>query len=80
MHYFNRGPRHLRLDICFELTTPEVTLDLSFMKMGEGEHGPSWLARTVGLRDQLGPFRLAFLETLLRAADARASSKGEAGT
>jgi len=63
-----------------EITTPEVTLDLSFMKMGEGKHGPSWLARTVGLRDQLGPFRLAFLETLLRAADARASSKGEAGT
>ena len=56
-----------------EITTPEITLDLSFMKMGEGKHGPSWLARTVALRDRLGPFRLAFLETLLRAADARAS-------
>ena len=58
---------------------PETTLDLSFMKMGEGSRGeskeisPSWLARTVALRDRLGPFRLAFLETLLRAADARAS-------
>ncbi len=48
-------------------------LDLSFMQMGEGQHGPSWLARAVALRDRLGPFRLAFLETLLRAADARAS-------
>jgi CRISPR-associated endonuclease/helicase Cas3 len=41
--------------------------------MGEGPHGPSWLARTVALRDGLGPFGLAFLETVLRAADARAS-------
>lgn len=58
-----------------DITTPEITLDLSFMKMGEGEHGPSWLARTVALRDRadLGPFRLAYLETLLRAADACAS-------
>ena len=51
-----------------------TTLDLSFMRMGEGPHGLSWLARTVALRDRLGPFRLAFLETLLRAADARASA------
>jgi CRISPR-associated endonuclease/helicase Cas3 len=58
-----------------EITTPEITLDLGFIKMGEGEHGPSWLARMVALRDRidLGPFRLAYLETLLRAADARAS-------
>jgi len=55
------------------LAVLETTLDLSFMKMGEGPHGPSWLARTVALRDRLGPFRLAFLETMLRAADARAS-------
>jgi CRISPR-associated endonuclease/helicase Cas3 len=62
-----------------EITTPEITLDLGFMKMGEGEHGPSWLARMVALRDRidLGPFRLAYLETLLRAADARASAKTE---
>ena len=58
-----------------DLTIPAVTLDLGFMTMGEGPHGPSWLARTVALRDRLGPFRLAFLETVLRAADAIASSK-----
>ena len=28
----------------------------------------------VALRDTLGPFRLAYLETLLRVADARASA------
>ena len=57
-----------------DLTTPAVTLDLRFMHMGESELGPSWLARALALRDRLGPFRLAFLETLLRAADARASA------
>jgi CRISPR-associated endonuclease/helicase Cas3 len=50
-----------------------VKLDLSYMQMGEGRRGPSWLGRTVALRDRLGPFRLAYLETLLRSADARAS-------
>jgi hypothetical protein len=47
--------------------------ETQLMGMGEGAHGPSWLARTVAIRDRLGPFRLAYLETLLRAADARAS-------
>lgn len=56
-----------------EITTAPVALDLSFMQMGEGPHGPSWLARSVALRDRLGLFRLAYLETLLRAADAQAS-------
>lgn len=52
----------------------QLKLDLSFMRMGEGPHGPSWLARMIALRDRLGPFRLAYLETLLRAADMRASA------
>jgi len=58
-----------------DITTPAVKLDLSSMRMGEGPCGPSWLARTVALRDRLGPFRLAYLEMLLRGADARASSE-----
>lgn len=56
---------------------PPVALDLSPMEMGAGPGGrPSWLARTLALRDdpQLGPFRLAFFELLLRAADGRASA------
>jgi CRISPR-associated endonuclease/helicase Cas3 len=46
-------------------------LDLSIMQMGRG----SWVERTLALRDhqKLGPFRLAFLELVLRAADWRAS-------
>lgn len=62
-----------------ETTLQPVTLDLSFMQMGEGPHGPSWLARAVALRDRLGPFRLAGLETLLRIADARASALAPSG-
>ncbi len=61
---------------------PRVALDLSLMEMGwdaagEPQRGPSWLARMIALRDRadLGPFRLAHLETLLRAADARASAR-----
>ncbi len=54
---------------------PATDLTLSFMEMGEDpQTGPSWLARMLKLRDSLGPFRLAFLETLLRIADWRASA------
>jgi CRISPR-associated endonuclease/helicase Cas3 len=53
---------------------PQFPLDLSFMRLGDGPRGPSWLARMVMLRDTLSPFRLAYLETLLRVADARASA------
>ncbi len=50
-----------------------VPLDLSIIEMGEG----SWIERTLALRDapDLGPFRLACLEAVLRAADWRASGK-----
>jgi CRISPR-associated endonuclease/helicase Cas3 len=43
------------------------------MQLGEG----SWLERTLRLRDDpaLGPFRLAYLETLVRVADWRASEE-----
>ena len=53
---------------------PRIDLDLGLMRLGEG----SWLERMVGLRDDfesIGPFRLAFLETLLRSADMRASAE-----
>jgi CRISPR-associated endonuclease/helicase Cas3 len=36
---------------------------------------PSWSERIIGLRDRIGPFRLAHLEAILRAADMRASQK-----
>jgi CRISPR-associated endonuclease/helicase Cas3 len=55
---------------------PEITLNLQPMELGRGDDGqPSWLERMLKLRDGLGPFRLAYLEAIIRAADRRASAK-----
>jgi CRISPR-associated endonuclease/helicase Cas3 len=54
-------------------TTPALTLDLTSMELGAPG---SWTDAAVALRDDpdLGPFRLAFLEALLRVADWRVSA------
>lgn len=67
------------------VTAPRVTLSLEPMELGLGEgvplecfkDQPSWVERVLRLRDTLGPFRLAHLEALLRAADMRASKAAE---
>jgi len=53
----------------------DLTLDLSLMDMGLIDGVPSWTENVMTLRDskELGPFRLAFLEGLLKSADERAS-------
>lgn len=56
----------------------ETTLRLALMELGEGEQGASWTERTLNLLDQHGPFRLAWLETLVRLADWRASAAEQA--
>lgn len=56
---------------------PPMTLELELMKLGEGDLGASWLSRVLALRDQYGPFKLSFLESLLRIADWRGSRNGE---
>jgi CRISPR-associated endonuclease/helicase Cas3 len=71
-----RGIRHGdELPAC-ELATgihvPAVTLSLALMEFG-AETG-SWTDRTLRIRDELGPFRLAYLEMLLRTADEAASA------
>ncbi len=55
------------------ILTEPVKLDLSLMQVGAG----SWAEKTLRLRDDsdVGPFRLAFLESVLRVADWRASRK-----
>lgn len=53
---------------------PEVTLTLEPAKLGLSlKTGISWRERCIGLLERYGPAALAFLEAILRAADARAS-------
>lgn len=53
----------------------KTTLSLALMELGEGEQGPSWTARALNLLENHGPFQLAWLETLVRLADWRASGE-----
>lgn len=56
----------------------ETVLDLAIAQIGLDDAGrQSWLDRSLALLGWLGPFRLAYLETYLRAADMRASKKEE---
>lgn len=58
-----------------------VKVDASMARLGAGGTGRSWLRLSLDQLARLGPFRLAYLEALLRAADARASAieEGRAG-
>lgn len=53
----------------------EQKLSLALMELGGGGEGPSWADRMLRLLDELGPFRLAWLEMLVRVADWRASAR-----
>jgi CRISPR-associated endonuclease/helicase Cas3 len=52
----------------------EAVLSLDAMQIGGDE---SWSAGVLALREnqEIGPFRLAYLEALLRAADCRVSEE-----
>jgi CRISPR-associated endonuclease/helicase Cas3 len=65
-----------KTDLGDGLIKESVKLDLEPMLLGASESGAkSWLERMIALRDDesLGVFRLAYLESLIRAADVRAS-------
>ena len=58
------------------LRVPKTMLDLSIARMGIDENERrSWLERSLTLLEQFGPFRLAYLEAIVRAADMRASAE-----
>ena len=63
------------VDLGEGLHVPETMLDLSIAQIGLGDGGRSWLDRSLALLECLGPFRLAYLEAIVRAADMRASAK-----
>jgi CRISPR-associated endonuclease/helicase Cas3 len=64
------------LEIAGKEHLPGTTLRLDIMELGGGDSGTeSWAARTQRLLAKYGPFRLAFLETLVRLADWRASER-----
>ena len=54
-------------------------LKLALMEIGKGEQGPSWTERSLKLLGEHGPFLLAWLETLVRLADWRASVAEQQG-
>ena len=59
----------------------ETLLDLSIARIGLDRNGRrSWLERSLELLERLGPFRLAYLEAIMRAGDMRASKKEQEGT
>jgi CRISPR-associated endonuclease/helicase Cas3 len=70
-----------KVDLGDGVVVEPLQLSLGYMNLGEGEHGQSWVARMLGLRDHaaLGIFRLALLESLVRVADWRASSDLKGG-
>ena len=70
------------VDLGGGVISPKLMLSLEPMELGlcmepPFENQPSWTERMLALRDaeDTGPLRLAYWETLLRAADERASSK-----
>ena len=64
------------VDLGDGLAIDETDLDMSIAQIGLDENGQrSWLDRTLGLLEWLGPFQLAYLESIVRAADMHASKK-----
>ncbi|MGH3321472.1 MAG: type I-G CRISPR-associated helicase/endonuclease Cas3g [Nocardioidaceae bacterium] len=71
------GDRVGPLDAVNGVGVPELRLDTSVLQVGAGADGrESWTGLCCHLRDRpdLGPFRLGFLEAVVRLADWRASA------
>lgn len=63
------------IDLGAGLKIKSQELSLNCIGLGDGEHGESWTAQAIALLEEYGPFKLAFLETLIRIADWRGSAK-----
>jgi CRISPR-associated endonuclease/helicase Cas3 len=70
------------VDLGAGVVVSSTTLTLAYMELGDDEQtGASWATRVLALRDaaDVGPFRLAYLEGLIKCADERASRAAGAG-
>ena len=65
------------VDLGDGIHSPACTLDLQIFQLGSENGDPTWVDRVIALRDRkdLGLFRLAYLELLVRVADWRASAR-----
>jgi CRISPR-associated endonuclease/helicase Cas3 len=59
------------VDLGGGVVVPPTVLSLAPMRLGRHDGQASWVERAVALRDRWGPFRLAYLEAIVRAADVR---------
>ena len=60
-------------------TSAAQVLALGIFALGGGDTGRSWMTRTQALLADLGPFRLAWCESLVRVADWEASRRRKSG-
>ena len=64
------------IDLGEDVQIETQKLSLKYMLLGDDDElGESWVARASTLLDEYGPFKLAFLETLIRVADWQGSAK-----
>ena len=63
------------VDLGDGLVIPSQILNLDCMALGDGFHGESWSAQALTLLEKYGPFKLAYLETIVRVADWRVSAR-----
>ncbi|MEP1078610.1 CRISPR-associated helicase Cas3' [Leptolyngbya sp. PL-A3] len=76
VHHGDRVHEQLpEIDLGGGLSIKSQELSLDCIGMGDGEHGESWAAQAIALLEEYGPFKLAFLETLIRIADWRGSAR-----
>jgi CRISPR-associated endonuclease/helicase Cas3 len=77
VHQGDRVPAPFtKIDLGADLTITSQELSLACMGLGDGAQGEaSWTAQAIGLLETHGPFKLAFLETLIRIADWRGSAR-----
>jgi CRISPR-associated endonuclease/helicase Cas3 len=74
-HGIHDGDELPEADVGGGVVVPAQVLSLACMELGGGGEEPPWADRTQRLLEQHGPFRLAYLEMLIRVADWRASAR-----